>query len=193
VIPNFIPDDLVDDSPYDRGGHLLFAGDLTPDKGVGTLLEAHGAVGSLPRLLLVGRDAGALPPELPDGIEALGPRAHEEVTELMRKASVVVVPSIVGDACPTVVLEAMAAGRPVVASATGGIVDLVEDGVTGLLVAPGDAEALGAALKSLATEPERAEALGAAGRRRASESFTASAVKDRLEAVYLEAIRTFRE
>ena len=60
----------------------------------------------------------------------------------MQTASVVAVPSIVPDCCPTVILEAMALARPVVAAASGGIVDLVDDGVTGLLVPPGDPDAL---------------------------------------------------
>ena len=79
-----------------------------------------------------------------------------------------VVPSIVQDCCPTVVLEAMAVGRPVVAAASGGIVDLVDDGVTGLLVPPGDPVALSTALSTVLDDPQRASAMGqAAGTRRA--------------------------
>ena len=97
-----------------------------------------------------------------------------------------------GDACPTVVLEAMAAGRPVVASASGGIVDLVVDGVTGLLVAPGDVSALAQAISSVLRDPRAAQAFGAAGRDRARE-FTVSAVVERIERLYASAIAETRE
>jgi glycosyltransferase involved in cell wall biosynthesis len=103
--------------------------------------------------------------------------------DLMRTASVVVVPSTFRDPCPTVVLEAMAVGRPVVAAASGGIIDMVEDGVTGLLVPPGDPVALARALSTVLEDPERATAMGRAGNTRV-QWFAASAVMARIEEVY---------
>jgi glycosyltransferase involved in cell wall biosynthesis len=100
---------------------------------------------------------------------------------------VVVVPSVVADACPTVVLEAMAAGRPVVATTSGGIVDLVVEGETGLLVRPGDAEALAGALDRIVREPHTAQAFGKAGWER-SRQFTISALAGRVEQMYSDAI-----
>jgi glycosyltransferase involved in cell wall biosynthesis len=101
---------------------------------------------------------------------------------------VVIVPSIVLDACPTVVLEAMAAGRPVVASSSGGIVDLVEDGVTGTLVPPGDVVALARALTSMIEDPAMAMAMGRNGLERVR-AYTASAIASQVESVYREAVR----
>jgi glycosyltransferase involved in cell wall biosynthesis len=98
-----------------------------------------------------------------------------------------VVPSVWSDPCPTVVLEAMAAGRPVVGAASGGIIDMVVDGSTGLLVPPGDSAALAGALAALLSQPETARAFGIAGRRRARE-FTVSAVVPRIEQMYRDAI-----
>jgi glycosyltransferase involved in cell wall biosynthesis len=106
---------------------------------------------------------------------------------LFRSARAVVVPSVWSDPCPTVVLEAMAAGRPVVAAASGGIVDMVVDGVTGVLVPPGDASALARAIDSVLNDPHRGRAFGAAGRNRARE-FTVSAVVERIERMYAGAI-----
>ena len=124
---------------------------------------------------------------MPDGVQWLGELPHDEVLTLFRSARAVIVPSIVADACPTVVLEAMAAGRPVVASACGGIVDMVVDGVTGLLVPPGDVSALAQAISSVLRDPRAAQAFGAAGRNRARE-FTVSAVVPRIERLYASAI-----
>jgi glycosyltransferase involved in cell wall biosynthesis len=81
----------------------------------------------------------------------------------------------------------MAAGRPVIASAVGGIVDMVVDEVTGLLVAPGDVSALAQAISSVLRDPQGAQAFGAAGRDRARE-FTVSAVVERIERLYVGAI-----
>jgi glycosyltransferase involved in cell wall biosynthesis len=183
VIPNFIPDDLVlQESTPHLNGPLVFIGDLSRDKGIEVLLEAH-RLGNLPRLLLAGRELENTPLEISEGVELKGLLDHASVMELMETASVVVVPSIVPDCCPTVVLEAMAVGRPVVAAASGGIVDLVDDGVTGLLVPPGDARALSGALSSLVADRDMATAMSQAALQRAR-LFTASAVVGRIEGLY---------
>jgi glycosyltransferase involved in cell wall biosynthesis len=77
----------------------------------------------------------------------------------------------------------MAVGRPVVAAASGGIVDLVDDGVTGLLVAPGDPAALSTALATVVNDCEAGAAMGRAALERVR-SFTASAVVGRVESLY---------
>ena len=184
VISNFIPDDLVLAQPGPSlDGPLFFAGDLTRNKGVEVLLEAYRALSSPPALLLAGRVPSEPWLEVPEGAELLGVLAYGDVISKMRAASIVVVPSKSLDPCPTVVLEAMASGRPVVAAASGGIVDLVEDGVTGLLVPPGDASGLAAALSSLIADPQGASAMGRQALQRVR-MFTASAVVGRIEEVY---------
>jgi glycogen(starch) synthase len=189
VIPNFIPDDIVLEEipPTGPQAPLLFVGDLNLDKGVQTLLDAYRLLDNPPPLVLAGDSAPGSVWTMPDGVQWLGLLPHDEVLPLFRSARAVMVPSIVGDACPTVVLEAMAAGRPVVASASGGIVDMVVDGVTGLLVPPGDVSALAQAISSLLGDPRAAQAFGAAGRDRARE-FTVSAVVERIERLYANAI-----
>ena len=188
VIPNFIPDEIVVDeiAPTRSDSPLLYIGDLSPDKGIQPLLDAYAALDSPPPLLLAGRSATDW--RFPPGARWLGQVPHHEVVELVNSALAVVVPSVWADPCPTVVLEAMAAGRPVVAAASGGIVDMVVDGRTGFLVPPGDAEALAGALATLVRQPQTATAFGIAGRDRARE-FTVSAVVARIEQMYSEAIR----
>lgn len=183
VIPNFIPDELLlDEVTPQAEGPIVYVGDLSRDKGIEVLLEAH-RLGNLPQLVLAGRVLEDTPLELSDKVELRGLLDHPSVIELMQTASVVVVPSIVPDCCPTVVLEAMAVGRPVVAAASGGIVDLVDDGVTGILVPPRDPVALASALSSLLDDPEAIEEMGRRGLERAR-SFTASAVVGRIENLY---------
>jgi glycogen synthase len=194
VIPNFIPDEIVLEEipPTSPEAPLLFVGDVCLDKGVQTLLGAYQLLDGPPPLVLAGRSWPGSEWTMPDGVQWLGELPHDEVLTLFRSARAVIVPSIWDDPCPTVVLEAMAAGRPVVASASGGIRDMVVDGVTGLLVAPGDVSALAQAISSVLRDPRAAKAFGAAGRDRARE-FTVSAVAERIERLYTSAIAGTRE
>jgi glycogen synthase len=184
VIPNFIPDNLLlDEAIPHPDGPIVFVGDLSRDKGIDVLIEAYLRLGDVPRLVLAGRILAEIPLDLPERIELLGVIDHDAVMTLMRSASVVAVPSIVPDCCPTVILEAMAAGRPVVAAASGGIVDLVDNGVTGLLVAAGDPIRLAEALSSIIHDVDSATAMGRKALDRVR-LFTASAVVTRIERVY---------
>lgn len=81
-------------------------------------------------------------------------------------------------------LEALAAGRPIVATAVGGIPETIEDGRTGLLVPPADAGALAGALAALLEDTGRAERLGAAGRAAAGARFGARLMTERIETLY---------
>lgn len=93
---------------------------------------------------------------------------------------------------PNAILETMAWGLPVVATRVGGIPDLVADGVTGLLVPPGDAAALAAALGALIADPDRAQTLGAAGRQRVADQWSVAQMVDRYANLYLKCERAKR-
>jgi glycosyltransferase involved in cell wall biosynthesis len=190
VIPNFVPDHFAaspdDDAGLPAGEFLFFAGDLLRDKGVPTLLEAYAALGDRrPPLIMVGRRGPDVPAVLPDGVRISEQWAHPRVMAAFRRCTLAVLPSTWPDPCPTTVLEAMASGRPVVTTRTGGMVDMVEDGISGILVPPGDSWALAEAMRRLLGDPELRALLGKAGRERVRQ-FTASSVADRIENVYQE-------
>ena len=109
------------------------------------------------------------------GVELLGVRT--DARELMRAAGAVCLTSE-AEALPMSVLEAMALGRPVVATNVGGTAEAVQDSETGFLVEPGDVDGVARALISLAADPARAAAMGAAGRRRQRERFSGEAMVD---------------
>jgi len=176
VIPNGIevPADVrePDDPP-----HVLYVGRLSAEKGVRELVAA---TRGLP--LVVAGD-GPLRDEVPG---ALGMVPHDELLRLYERAAVVACPSRregFGVAC----LEAMAAGRPVVASSVGGLRDLVVDGVTGLLVPPGDVAALRAALEQLLADAGLRKRLGRAARERVLAEFTWKRYAEHIQRAYDEA------
>ena len=141
---------------------ILFAGRLSAEKGILELTEATRDLN-----LVVAGD-GPLRERVPG---ALGMLPHAELERRYRRAAVVACPSRregFGMACA----EAMAHGKPVVATAVGGLLDLVADGETGLLVPPRDPTALRAALERLLADRELRARLGAAGRERIRTRFS---------------------
>jgi glycosyltransferase involved in cell wall biosynthesis len=159
---------------------VLYAGRLSAEKGVLELAEATDGLnlvvaGDGP---LRGRVAGAQ-----------GFVPHAELERLYARAAVVACPSRregFGVAC----LEAMAHGRPVVATSVGGLLDLVVDGETGIVVPPRDPTALRSALERLLGDPELRRRLGLAGRERARTLFSWDHVTDATLAAYAEAVGT---
>jgi glycosyltransferase involved in cell wall biosynthesis len=108
-----------------------------------------------------------------------------DVPQVMADLDVFVLPSL-WEGFGLVLVEAMAAGRPVVASAVGPISEIVVDGVTGLLVPPGDPDALAEAIVRLLQDPELAAALGRAGRARVERELRVDTMVTRTEALYDE-------
>jgi glycosyltransferase involved in cell wall biosynthesis len=159
---------------------VLYAGRLSAEKGVLELVEAADGLN-----LVIAGD-GPLRARVP-GAQGFVP--HDELQRLYARAAVVACPSRregFGVAC----LEAMAHGRPVVATAVGGLLDLVVDGETGLVVPPRDPGALRSALERLLADRELRRRLGAAGRERALERFSWESVTDATLAAYAEAVGT---
>jgi glycosyltransferase involved in cell wall biosynthesis len=181
-----------------HAGHRLVAvGPLAPRSGFGVVI---GALPQLPgtELVIAGEPGGqtlAACPEarrltgladetgVTDRVHLSGPLSRDDMPALLRSADVVVcTPSYEPHAI--VALEAMACGVPVVASAVGGLTDVVVDRVTGLHLPPGDAGALVAAVRGLLAEPLRRQAMGAAGRDRVSSRY-------RWERIGAETLRTY--
>jgi glycosyltransferase involved in cell wall biosynthesis len=133
---------------------VLFVGRLVPDKGVDVLIRAMAALherGGGARLTILGDGAEAprlasLARDLGVDIELRGGVGRDEVAAAMASAAVVAVPSVYREPLGLVALEAMAAGAIVVSSATGGLVETVDDGVSGLSVPAGDVEAVADAI-----------------------------------------------
>lgn len=199
VIPNFMPEPeppTLDVAPYlaqlPAEPFLLFVGDLRRDKGLEVLLAAYAQLPASPPLVLIGKEWPETPTTWPAGVQVLKHWPNEAVLAAWPRSLIGVVPSIWAEPFGIVVIEALAAGRPVVASNIGGIPDILEHGAAGVLVPPGDPAALAAALRALVVDPERRAALSRAARRRA-DAYTAASVVPRIERVYAGLLRPAAE
>jgi starch synthase len=182
-----------------REPYVLFVGRISEQKGLFHLVEAARELSPAVQVVLC-----AAAPDTPELEARLGRAvaghpairwipemlAVPDVVQLYSHAALFVCPSVY-EPFGLINLEAMACETPVVASAVGGIVEVVEDGRTGVLVPPGRPDELARAMRSLLGDPARARAMGAAGRRRVEARFTWARVAERTERVYLEAIAGF--
>jgi len=177
VIPSGVdvPERVGDEA---EPAQVLFAGRLSPEKGILELVEA---ANGMP--LVVAGD-GPLRDRVPG---ALGFVPHHALGPLYEQAAVVAVPSH-REGFGVVCAEAMAYGRPVVAGAVGGLLDLVADGETGLLVPPRDVPALRGALEQLLGDAGLRRRMGDAARERVRAHFAWPAVTDATLAAYEEAL-----
>jgi glycogen synthase len=171
VIPPGVNPSLFEgpfEDPFSGVGRprVLFVGRLAPQKGVDTLVAAAGLLKDpCAQVLLVGDgpERKALEREterlgVGDRLHFVGFVTHDRLPAAMAHADVLVLPSLYEE-LGTVLLEAMQAGLPIVASETGGILDVIEDGVNGLLVPPGDPEALARGIDRILSDGDLARRL----------------------------------
>jgi len=183
---------------------VLLIGRMLWSKGVGVLVDASRRVrerGIDHELWLLGEPHPTNPDSIPRAeLEAWHERGdarwlgrREDVSEWIPRASVVALPSYYREGVPLALIEAAAAGRPIVTTDTPGCRDIVRHGENGLLVPPRDAGALAGALAGLLADPERRARLGAGGRERALARFSKEIVNARTLEVYGELVPRSRE
>ncbi len=191
IKPNFVPDAGTGEG---AGGYALFVGRLSREKGLDTLLAAD-CLGELAMPALIVGDG-----PMREAVERacarvgsrlvyLGPKAESEVRVLMEGAVVLLVPSLWYEGFPMVMVEALSLGLPVVASRIGGLPEIVEDNVSGLLSPAGDAQGLLDCLKLLQRmEATQMRAMRNAARSRYLEFYGEEANYAKLVEIYAEAI-----
>ena len=175
------------------GETILAIGRLVPEKGYGILLEALRLLldeGVPARVVIVGPgpkgdDLRELARKLglEDRVELTGAVGYDEIRDYYERAAIVCSPSL-AEGIPFVLMEALAMEIPVVASRIMGVPELVEDGISGLLVPPGEPRALADALRELLGDPERRAAMGRAGRARIVTDFDARGSARQLEDLF---------
>lgn len=188
VIYNGIDCNAVKVSQQDDG-YVLFLGRLSPEKGIDTLLAAHAEIANRVPLVVAGTgpmesDMRARYPQA----RFLGHISGGELESHLRRASLVVIPSEWYENCPMSVLEAMAHGKPVIASNMGGIPELVAHEQTGLLFDPGDRATLKTQILRLMNNPDERLRFGTAARARIEERFSLEQHNEALLDLYHAAI-----
>jgi glycosyltransferase involved in cell wall biosynthesis len=164
-------------------GYLLFVGALGSHKGLGWLLDAYAGGGFERPLVVIGTPRGDTPTNWPDGVLVRTDVPHQQVMEAWRHAGIAVVPSLCREGFGLVAVEAMRSGVPVVASRIGALPEIVVDGITGLLVAPGSTIQLQTAIQRLCENPTLRRRMGDAGITQ-SEKFSAETVTTLYEEHY---------
>jgi glycosyltransferase involved in cell wall biosynthesis len=172
------------------GNYVAFSGRWSQEKGVDELLDAARRLPAVPF-----RIAGAALSDvrecrdLPQNVQFLGHLGGENLDRFYRESRIVVVPSKWYEGFPNVILEAMAAAKPVVGTRIGAIPEIIDAEVNGLLAAPGNAEDLAANILRLWDHPDEARRLGAAGFAKAGSAYSEQRVAQYLEAAYNQAVR----
>lgn len=199
VVPTFVPDSLFEVNLHAERPAFLPEGDdyiqfvgrhgANTHKGFDVLLDAYGGLSAPPPLVALVATGQDDVPAMPPGVWVARNVAHPQVMASWAHCAIGVVPSVWPEPFGQVAIEAMACGKPVIASAVGGLGDVVVHGETGLLVPPGDADALRLALRTLLADPALRRRMGAAGRERAKR-YVVSAVVGRIERIYAELLGT---
>ena len=171
---------------------VVFFGRLSHSKGADVLVEALASLPTerRPRCRIIGR--GEAEPHLRariaasglgETVELVGWKSAVELAEILKSAAMVVLPSR-EESFGNAVAESMAAGAPIITTRVGSVPELIEDGLTGLLVEPDDPQGLALAIDALLTDPDRAATLGARARQQAQERYAWDAVAESFERLY---------
>ena len=185
VIYNGVP--VPENAAGDNDGYFLYLGRLSHEKGIETLLEAHKL---LPKARLVVAGGGLLDAQLRDKYpqaKFVGELQGDELTRTIEGARAVVVPSQWHENCPMSVLEAMAQGKPVIASRIGGIPELVTHKETGFLFNPGNVRELALYMNRLNRDECLVQQLGTAGRQRVKQKYSLQVHGQSLQRTYARA------
>lgn len=188
-----VPERYARPRPSSDGLRLLFVGRLDPVKGVRVLLEAFAqARTSVPDLTLDiigdGPDRAhlaTLARPFGDAVTFHGYKSQEEVAAAMSAADVFVLPSF-AEGLPVVLMEALAAGTPVICSQVAGVAELVEDGQSGFIVPAGDVDTLTVRILEIIANPERRVKMGARGQAKVREAFDIRLEAARLGRLFLD-------
>jgi glycosyltransferase involved in cell wall biosynthesis len=173
-----------------RNAYVAYVGRISPEKDILTLIGAARRLGDL-QFKFAG-DYQRMPEAIkqkPGNCEFLGQLNTEDIGQLYHNARMVVFPTRCYEGFPTVLLEAMSYGLPVVCSHIGGLPEIVDDGITGLLYEPGNVDELADRIRTLWQNSALCQKLGEAGLRKVREDYSAERLLDRLLEIYEKVIK----
>ncbi len=182
VIPHMVSSNGTEPA---LGDYVAYVGRVSPEKGIETLVAAAARWPRIPFKIAGSLDRlPNLPGQVPANVEFVGYLNGTSLDAFYRNSRIVVLPSTCPETFGLPLVEAMSHGKPVVASRTGGLPAVVEDGATGLLATPGDASDLAEKIGSLWEQPDLCRAMGQAGRVKAQQEHSPERYYERLMAAY---------
>lgn len=195
-IPHFI--DTEEFTPnYDVGDYILYVGRLTHEKGLLTLFKAMKGLDIMLKVVGTGPMWDVCKKYLADNaiknVEMIGFVSPENLNEIYQKAAFLIVPSEWYEVFGLIILEAYASGKPVIGSNIGAISELIQDGETGLLYTPADADDLKEKIRYLIFNPELIIRMGRNGRRIVEQEYNINKHYLRLREVYYRAINSHKK
>lgn len=173
-----------------RGGYVAYVGRISPEKDILTLLEAARRLDDVP-FKFAGdyHRMSEVVKQIPVNCEFLGQLNAGEIDKFYRNARMVVFATRCYEGFPTVLMEAMSHGLPLICSRIGGLPEIVENGVNGLLYEPGNADELAARIQMLWQDTALCEKLGNAGRNKVREEYAPENLMNRLMGIYEKVIK----
>ena len=193
-IPNFINIDEYPVSCLDHN-YAVYFGRLSYEKGVDTLIQAARLCPEIPVVIIgTGPDEVKLREAVErhhiTNIRFVGYKQGDELKQLISRSSFTVIPSIVYENCPMTILESLALGKPVIGANIGGIPELINPSVDGLIFAPGNAEDLASKMRELWDDHDARVSMGIEGRKKIADRFTPEKHYRDLVSLYHEVLHT---
>ena len=188
VIPNMASSNGIEPSSG-QGQFVAYVGRVSPEKGISTLIAAATKCPDIPFRIVGSYDRmPSVLKQAPRNCIFAGHLTGTELEECYKSSRIVVLPSLWFEGIPTVLVDSMMAGKPVVASRIGGIPEIVDDGITGLMFEPGNAEDLAEKTRNLWNRSDVCRQMGQAGREKALREYSPDKYYERLMAAYERAI-----
>lgn len=170
---------------HDIGDAVTFVGRVSAEKGINEFVEAAKQLAHIPFKVAGNIDSNYhVPNNLPSNIEFLGFVGGENLNDLYRKSRIIVVPSKWYEGFPNVIVRGMLLERPVVTTNIGAMQSIIDDGINGRLVPPGDATRLSMAIEELWGDKEQCVKMGVAGRQKALKLYSRENIYKQLEVIY---------
>jgi len=189
IIPNMVQileSKVMDDEKQ----YVGFVGRMSKEKGISVLVDSAKLCSDIPCAAAGGYDTlPNLENHVPDNFKLLGHCNPSELAGAYQSARFVVLPSVWYEGFPTVLVEAMLHGKAIICSNIGGLPDIVDDGVTGLLVKPGNSKDLAEKIRYLWEHPDVCNKMGQAGRNKALKEYSGQKYYKRLMEVYNKALK----
>ena len=189
ILPNMVQAPTDSDATGSNLEYVGYAGRLSPEKGISVLVKAASLCRDIPFTAAGAYDKiPDLSSQVPENFTLLGHCDRRDLLKFYSKAKIIVLPSVWFEGFPTILVEAMLLGKAIVCSDIGGLSEIVDDGVTGLLVKPGDADELAQKIRYLWDNPDLCMRMGEAGREKAQREYSEEKYYTRLMDIYQKAI-----